>query len=349
VRASIALALLAAVLAVGTASATPPTPIPGYLSDDYATVTVASNASWTGAKPVAKPTPITTFPKSRPELYAPIWASTCTAGAQAVRFKREVWLPGPPNAQGSFVFSVYSDNGLLVNSLAKIDVFVNHKVVFRKRFPRTNTSTTVRVDAAASRTFRFGENSLEVRVEKRATKIACNKGSRSHLGVFFYLTGHFATDLAVPPSGKYDRFKKLDTGESTTQVLILTVGNVGPAWVPDGQFHLSVCCTQLAALNGLRPEQLGRPFKNCKLTESGSQHDLDCGLTNFDPERKGTINFFFGVHAPLTDYGDFKVSVAWSVSPRGVQDLDFKNNQGGAEFTFCGKLSTNPGCKTATG
>ena len=96
--------LIVAALTANAASAAAPSPAPGYLSDDYHAVALASNALMSGAKLVDKSYPVQLAPKAQRESFGPIWTLRCPAAAESVTFSRSVWLPGPPNYGGSFTY-----------------------------------------------------------------------------------------------------------------------------------------------------------------------------------------------------------------------------------------------------
>jgi hypothetical protein len=216
-RGALVLVLMFTVLVPAARSAAP-SPAAGYLSDDYQSVAIASNAFLKGAKVVGRGYPLTFFPKAKPELEVPVWARHCTATAQTVTLTRDLWLPGPPNVDDpQFVFFPVESVGLF-GAVKTIDLIVNGKVVIHMRVPyRSKTAITVPLDAVAQKTFRYGENTFQVRAHKHATAHKCNAGKTSQLGVEFVLTGRIATDLVAGITQSAVVYRKLAPNQIYSQ------------------------------------------------------------------------------------------------------------------------------------
>jgi hypothetical protein len=349
-RLALGLAFVAAAVLTGAAASAPPAPVPGYLSDDLGTLGLASNAAMSGAKIVGTGSQVTLFAKKKPELWAPIWAKSCSAGAQTVTFTREVWLPGPPNISGSFSFVPYLGSSM-AGALSTLDLVVNGKVVAHRHVPAAHTQTSIPIDASAAKAFRYEENTIQVRVHKKATAGACNRSAVTQVAIEFFLQGHIGTDLGENPGR--DEFRKLAPNQSYTQGFNVSFKNNGPAGVAKGIFHLTVCCTpkfllgsSATAATGVAPP--APPLTDCKETDSGTSHTVDCGIANMAPGTSGILGAVFEVVGPPGDYSDFSVSIGWQVVSTGVQDTNTANNTSGIRIYFCGTKSTNPGCKTAS-
>jgi hypothetical protein len=344
--------LLAAALTADVAYSAPPSSAPGYLADDYGTLALASNTDMAPSKVVDKGFPVTVISKPRPELDAPIWAVHCRASAQTATFTRTVWLPGPPNVGGSFEFEPWIGRAEF-GAVTSIDVFVNGQLIVHQRVPAQGGAggprgvVRVPLDAGAMKAFRFEQNTVQVRVSKRATRGRCNtRNPATRVGIQFMLAGHFGTDLALnPPAVVY---YKLDPGHSFYGEASLNFRNDGPGWEPTGKFQVNFIGPPQVVLGsggGLPPP--GPPLTNCQLSDNGVSHVVTCGLSDFAPATAGSLHLFYKVQAPSSDYSDFSVSLQWSIGAGGVQDMNASNNLSNATVFFCGPQSTKPGCQTA--
>ena len=345
--------LLVVALTAQAASAAVPSPAPGYLADDYHALALASSELMSGAKFVDRSYPVRVlFPKARPESGGPIWTFHCPAAAESVKFSRSVWLPGPPNYGGSFTYGTDVGRDEL-GSLTSIDLIVNGEVIVHeplRAYTVGTQGTTQRVSLgpAALKAFRFEQNTVQVRVHKRATRGGCNTANpATRVGVWFTLAGQFETDLALNPPSP-DRYTKLAPNQTFVQSVGVNFHNLGPAWEPNGSFLLNVEGAQQFALgNGLGAPAPSAPLTNCQETDNGLSHSVSCGLSDFAPGTSGLLGVIFKVTAPASDYTDFTVAFGWSISAGAVSDLDSSNNTRSVDWVFCGSRSTKPGCQTA--
>jgi hypothetical protein len=346
--AAVGVLVLTAELTSGGAIAQPPSAAPGYLSDDYGQLVLASNDLMSHAKVVGKAFRVPLFPKAQPELNAPIWTPRCPANAETVKFGRSVWLPGPPNYGGKFTFGAVLGQGEF-GALSTIDLIVDGAVIVHQRLPSGTGYFTVPVSGAALKAFRFGANTIEVRVHKRRTRGQCNTHNRAtQVGVLFRLAGGFQTDLAVNPSPPTSYYK-LAPGKTFTEQVNVHFFNRGPGWEPNGKFQVNVDGAPKFALgSGLVPPP-GPPLTNCQQSDNpnGISHVATCGLSDFAPATEGALSTIIQVTAPSSDYSDFSVGFTWYIGAGAVTDLNSSNNQSYATITLCGSKSTNPGCQTA--
>jgi hypothetical protein len=340
--------MLAGWLMAGVAYSAPPTPVPGYLSDDYRQLALASNDLMSGAKIVGRSYPVQLSPKAgAPEVSAPIWTPRCPASAETVTFSRNVWLPGPPNYGASFTYGA-ALGFREFDAFSTIDLIVNGVQIVHRLMPSQTGYFRVPVDGPALKAFRPEQNLIQVRVLKRATRRPCNTGDpATQLGLVFRLNGQFQTDLAVNPPSQL--FQKLSPGTTSAQQVNVQFRNLGPAWEPNGSFLLNVSGAPDFAIGTLPGP--GPPLTNCQQTDNPAanfSHSVSCGVSNFAPGTEAALSVVFRVKAPSSDYTDFSVAFSWTISAGGVSDLNPANNTSHATITFCGSKSTNPGCQTAS-
>jgi hypothetical protein len=356
-----AVGALGAFACVGSATAPGvPSPAPGYLSDDYGTVFLASSPLMQGAKTVVKPlsgspvNQVTAFPKPKPEPYVFVWAPSCTAAAQTVTFTRDVWLPGPPNLDGQFAYTSYR-LGSFYSSLKTIDLIINGKVIVHQNFPSSGYNTVPLTETAA-KAFKVGENSYEVRVHKAATTGACNAAKSDVVGVEFALSGHITTDLSVAQTDP-TTYRRIGPNETTVQPFVVTMHNLGPSLIVTGTFHITVCCPDQLTLPGSESivaavikEKTGlTPVSGCKLSpQSGQEFWIDCSIAGLAPGATASATALFQVHGPPIDVGDFSTSIGWNVVTTGITDPNYQNNQGGTKVVWCTSKPNDPGCSGAT-
>ncbi len=342
-----ALALGSAVTA-GTASAQPPSPAPGYLADDYSALELGSNQFMSGAKLVGPSKPETDlFPKAHPESSGPIWTFRCTPSAEMVSFSRSMSLPGPPNYGGSFTYGSVLGHSEL-GALTSIQLIVNGDVIVQERMPYQTAYFRVPVNGTALNAFRYGNNTITVRVYKRKTGGGCNTGnSATQVGALFRLKGQFETDLALNPTEPIE-YHKLAPNQTYTQGVIINFRNQGPAWEPGGMFQVNVAGAQYAVLgNGTAAPAPAPPLTNCQASSNGLSQLFQCGLSDFAPDTAGKLGTVFQAKAPAGPYSDFSVIYQDYISAGAITDLDSSNNANSHTWVFCGAQSTKPGCQTA--
>ncbi len=346
--AAVATLTLPAGLTVGEAFAQAPSPAPAYLADDYSGFELGSNQFMSGAKFVGASRPETAlFPKVHPASDGPIWTFRCTSSAEAVKFSRSVWLPGPPNYGGSFTYgSVLGEREL--GALTSIKLIVNGDAIVSERMPYGTAYFSVAVGAATLTAFHYGNNTITVSVHKRKSHGTCNtRNAATQLGVLFRLKGQFETDLAVNPPEPIE-YHKLAPGQSYVQGVNAHFFNRGPAWEPNGMFQVIVTGAQSAVLGSGTVPAPGPPLSNCQVSDNGLSHSFQCGLSDFAPETEGVLGTVFQATAPAGSYTDFTVEYQTYLSAGAVTDLNSANNDTSHEWVFCGPQSTNPGCQTAS-
>jgi hypothetical protein len=355
----VAAGVLGVFACVGSAAGPVPSPAPGYLSDDYGTVFLASNPLMQGTKVVVKPSPgsanqVTAFPKAKPEPYVFVWGPSCTAAAQTVTFTRDVWLPGPPNQQGQFFYTGYRGS-TFYTALKTVDLIVNGKVIVHQNVP-SGGYNTVTLPADAMKAFTVGENSYQVRFHKGDTKGTCNTGPTNNVvGVEFALSGHITTDLSVSLNDP-TVYRHIGTNTTQAESIVVVAHNNGPSMVVNGTFHVTVCCPTALILPpaesniaAIIKEKTGLvTVDGCKLTQSGTSYAIDCSIAGLAPGGTANTSALFRVQGPSVDVGDFNVMISWNVSTTGITDPNTQDNQSGAKIVYCTSKPNDPGCPGAT-
>lgn len=339
--------------------------IPSAYVDDQANWVLLSNAQWragTAHVRVLQTQPV--LVSSLTEKSSVVWAPTCSRGAQQVELTRQVDLPGPPSMVefnlypevfvGASSVPVFKSVELLVNGHTALDVP-------GASLTRPNI-LQLKVPASANQWFRFGENTLDVRVTKGVSKTsstACNRSPTTSLGVAFGLRGTSSADLSV------------SAGKAPVQYVrgsvygfngVFTVHNAGPSAAIGGTFTFGA---QLGFLNGVidtttHTIKAGAPFGLCTATGGPDSGPLSvtCPFAVFPPGATATISLTTLVKIPAdqSPAGVYQIDAGWSIKSftagstySGTSDPNSANDTYSEFINLCGLQATDPKCPAAGG
>jgi hypothetical protein len=356
-----ALAAIVVALAPGPASAPPPggvTP-PHILGEAHAFAATSSRA-WTEttSRRPARETAPGPRPALGPDRSAYVWARTCRPGRQAVRFRREVWLPGPPSNRHSslrgeppFVSVGHWDPDARV--IERFVVRFNGTVVLRAGRARFGTTT---LDPARAGLLRAGMNTIEVIAVKSPGPCRSWNARRTRRvpfrGVWFAVGGHFEADLAVSQEGASVAWSRTPSVR-----LALRVRNAGPAEAPRARFWLQMDPPPgQQRFAGRIWARFGAEGAVGGCVERGPQLDaLECAWPAFAPGAEGTVIVEL-VLIPARAFDRFEVRLSWGVgldpapdAPAGtIVDPEGRNDvRRDVRHVFCGELARVPECLQA--
>ncbi len=232
--------------------------------------------------------------------HAIVWARTCTAAAQTVVFRRDLFMPGPPKN-----FAAFFETPDITHreSVAGVSVLINGRLAltvtaaqFFNGYGRVDIALTT---AKYPKLFIFGLNTVEVKVTKRAQSGsvgACVSSSKTRFGMHFSLSGKFEADLLVPPvPPKYENV--FVTFLNTKHSIILhayapgnyPIQNRGPSGIYRGTFTISIAASSFPGLEIVEVTRKGPEMGPCIVTQFGpSAARIDCKLNRWKAgERPG--------------------------------------------------------------
>src|SRR5204862_745734 len=149
-----------------------------------------------------------------------IWTAKCTPG-EKFTVVRTLQFLGPPSDLTLRV--AYGGNP------ASTEVLVNG----RKLASWRRNVAPPAIGRAQLQLFHEGQNEIEFVVKIESSAGACS-GPTGHKGVWFNLSGEYATDLGVGSSDKKVQYFKADKGRSV--VVRIHLINAGPDLIPEGTF-----------------------------------------------------------------------------------------------------------------
>jgi hypothetical protein len=218
------------------------------------------------------------------------------------------------------------------------------------------------VPVSALKAFKYGANTLTIRVQKAATKrgqpctvpnIQGNAGTLRYVGVLASIYLQFGAVLIALPSQAGKRIVQRKQGAGTSVLVNGTVNsqNNGPSASLSGRVEVSIAgaFNLTVALTSLQGSQFGPPFGTCTFDTVASQtppSSMTCPYSDF---RAGTI-----ARLPVT--GAIKLDnvfpskivrtarLHWIILPdQGNNPTDsIPDNQ--IAFVICGVDATNPVC-----
>ena len=336
-------------------------PFPAYV-DDMGTWVLLSNAQWgTGtahARELRAQPVVLSSPSEKSSL---VWTPTCSNAAQVADFTRQANLPGRPatvsfnlealTLTGASAVPVFKSVELLVNGHTALDVAGSSLI-------RPNL-LELQVPPSANQWFRYGENTLTVRVTKGASRTSspgCNRSSSTLLGVVFGLQGSSAADLSVL-AGKGTQYVR---GSAYQFNGVFTVRNTGPSAAIGGEFSF---LAQIGFLQGvvdtsLRTIKATAPFGSCTATEGivTGRLSVNCPFTLFPPGASATISFTTQVKIPPDEPPSevFDMDVTWGIKSfvtgstyGGTRDPNSANDTYDEQIYVCGPQATDPKCPGA--
>ena len=346
-------AVLTLVAAAG-ANAQAPQP-PGYVGQHFDRFELLSNKHFTNAKQLT-PGMVNNYVGALPgkaEPSAPIWTTRCSAGKQTATFRRTVELLGPPNdAYFNFTHEI-GPRWAGKSPLRTYRVTLNGTLIAAGKVGKVQPGNIQTVLSAAQlQAFRDGANTLEVTVVKAKspkTVRKCNTSTANRVGVTFVMRGNFKADLALvepPPADVYRR-----AGTSNSQIVNLTLRNLGPSIIPYGTFTITTIGADSVVVTGSGPPQasgfppLAPPFSGCAIDDSGkpSTYKVNCLLGRLRGGDPGQVTIAVRREFASTEFTEASTYLSWQIHST-VPDPVSPNNQRLVSIVWCGSQAKSQGC-----
>src|SRR5262249_44075374 len=272
-----------------------------------------------------------------------VWAATCPAGAQTIRLRRTVELPGPVGDVGAFIAPVVAPGF----SITSAELLVNGHTVLRTG-PRGGGFSP---KPGIGRLFRFGDNVVELVATKAPNPkgvTRCNTSSSTKVSLQAAVRGEFATDLALIEPGATDQAVAAPSPHVLGEVHF-TVRNKGPGGAARGRFYYTIALPYTDDVEFLTSQvPAGGPFQQCTSakTRSGPTYEGTCEFANLRAGTSYVLTFKYGSSNSKADR-DAYVVLRWGISMSG-EDLNGANNERLAKVWFCqvGVADDRKSCKT---
>jgi len=293
-----------------------------------------------------------------------VW-SQCHKGLQTVTFSRTVTLPGPP---AQLVFNVFSRVRSQPADEGSAVLLVNGHRIYQTEVYAFSPSNVSLDSAGQHNAFRYGNNTVEMKVTKKAG-VPCTEGSNSEpFGVAWMLQGTSAADLGI--AKKSTTFYR-KTGSAATLYGSVPVRNFGPDEFLGAQFSVS-----LDYAHNLHPDLKGQeavllravspqaPFGMCNgytgpNTKGKAPWLLEYGATEcpaaspVPPNTTANVGFEIqaawenGIDPGYRNWGEYEVTLDVR-STGAMYDPNVGNDSITIHVVLCGKNNNNPGCANAT-
>lgn len=337
-----------------TASADIP-PAPLGLDRDGTAYALLTNSTWKVSEngsgfvpakaviPLASGNPAATSAFDRQER-AYIWAKRCTDSQQVLVFRQTYYLPGPPKTFGVAIEDSTWQTAPSDRAISKTTLIINGATAFSVNGGRA----TVDLGKRYAKLFKSGQNTVEVRVVKRArqgTSIGqCRHGSPERpLGINFNFYGDFEADLWLSKDRNANPviYVRQDPAALGLQIAIRPE-NRGPSAIYKGA--LTINFSSINALSVLQPQSLrttGRGIRGCEVTVPNPLR-IDCELFKMRPGDEPVVKFLLIVDlAP--GYSQVQVSGGATITSP-TRDVKFQTNGWNRTRIFCGPAATDPKC-----
>lgn len=244
-----------------------------------------------------------------------LWAKTCKAGAQEVKFTKRVYLPGTPLAlEGSLV-------SLKNRRMTYMEIDVNGSAVLR-------TGVSVHKKKGKTTGFKLGWNVITVRAAKGRTG-PCNK-STPDTGVYGTLRATFGADVSatIPPPVR---------ATSSSFQIPITVKNNGPSAAMVGNVAFTVGTDKLVTVpdnpnRGILLLLGGAPLTECANFATGG-FSASCALGVLKAGETRTVTAIYAYKDPGGNFSD-KYKISWGAAG-GLPDPKPANDGGSRDQFVC--------------
>jgi hypothetical protein len=355
-------AVACALLLPGRAEAVIPTP--AWLSPSGSHFAVTTTGAWElggaeagGAHAKAKVVHVLdrVYPQSSEAIdrqgRTAVWAPTCLPGAQTIRVRRTVEVPGPPG-KVSAAITPWTTSGFRI---ASASLYVNGQLLAKTRAGGQGGFSPT---ASKVGLFKFGQNTIELVATKApnpAGSPSCNVSARTQLGVFAWVKGDFATDLALvepkPADQAFDASGP-EASSSVTGQINFSVRNKGPGGAARGLFHLTLALpiSPVRAETTFDIDPVGDgPFGKCTYVKSNvATYEATCVFSDFRAGTTQLIRVLYRSAGAKAAAVDVSASVRWNVHLEG-EDTNPSNNERLVKLWFCefGVADGGKSCKLA--
>lgn len=277
-----------------------------------------------------------------------IWASTCTASQQILIFRRTIFMPGPAK---TFAAEFFDNTGSSASNLAvaSVSVRINDKPAFSFTGGTKNIPPTV---ATIPKLFKFGVNTIDVRVVKRAQSGTsfgrCRYGTPPRpLGVYFNMHGEFESDLWLwsDRNTTTEVFVRLEGNAVLPLQFTVSPRNLGLSGVQSGKLttNIQVSNFQEFGIASSTIEVDGDGLYNCKIVErSNFSAKVECDVYRMPPNSQAKLTFFTLLKSHPT------YTTAWVFASTDIysptRDPRPQTNGWRRIRNFCGPAATDPRC-----
>jgi hypothetical protein len=325
--------------------ATPPAPATAlawhalpYLNLGTGAIETGSDGPWIGAQVNrALPTFAIQFPEGDS---SPVWAATCSAHKQTVKFERTVYLLGPPDSL-SFLLTA-AVLGAHAPALTQVRLVINGQTVLEAA--PSDGYVAGEIPASVLSSIGYGASTVQVIVVKPASG-PCNGRSGQQYGVHFTITGHFHADTIASSRPVAGTLSCTATGCHGRAALAFSLTNEGPVELLEPRFDLLLTLAEPHEVSApyFSAVQSGLTGIRCHFNRpTAREYHVYCDWSPFAPAASGTLEFKFPYRVsgasravPISE----RWSDAWSFAPPyGPGSLGASGSQ---TITVCRPMSAN--------
>jgi hypothetical protein len=360
-----AIATLSCVGPTAWAAADPAWKSLSYFEYELYELGIGTNASWTNAHTLPGKREgfvprgfLPSWARDRGEKFDAVWLDDCRAGrSQAASFRRAFYAPGDASLVKGWLS--FADPDPARSGITSARVLLNGIVIAAANGHRKGTNqigAQLNQESelpAARKAFRFGLNTLEIRVKRRAQTPSGSGPPRC--GISFGFRANFVADMELGRSTQsaqqamIPRHAKFAPGASVGARLTAAVRNDGPATSLAGRLVLSVASSMTP--RGVIVQGSGK-FNECAHTVIEKWlYTFECPYVNWQPGEPGALTILLSAIATdAVNYGEQSITVTLSLGGAGGRDAP----PGGIDyapvtFVACGPTATADGCKNPKG
>ena len=341
--------IVAAFHAPGAGAAPPATPV--WLSSEGDRFAVATNGEWLDLEAHGKARVVQVNDRGIVAASDPldrqgkiqIWASTCPRGAQTIRLRRTVELPGPVGDVGAFIAPITGPGF----SISSAELWVNgHRVL-----KTGSRGGAFEPKPVLGTFFKFGENDVELVATKAPNPggvARCNTSEATKVAILAAVRGEFATDLALVEPAPVDQAYAAAGTPHVLGETHFTVRNKGPGGVARGRFYFKIQLPYTDDVEFVQPSvPKSGPFRSCVFSEVKATltYEGSCEFTNFRARDSYVLSFKYGA-SNSKQARNVYVLVRWGISMYGT-DTNGANNERIVRLWFCetGVADDRKSCK----
>jgi hypothetical protein len=280
--------------------------------------------------------------------YGYIWAATCTAAQQTLKFRRSYYLPGRPKTLAASLSDTTFAAAPANRAISSAKIYINGKLAFSAAGAYLNTGSPAALVQA--RYFVFGYNTIDVVVVKRlrnGTYGQCKTSSNPPLplALAFIIQGKYEADLWLSANSSVPQefWKRVGVDENYHQLFVVgvTPKNLGPSGIYRGKLVVNFSGENL--LVELKATISGTGLRNCVVTQpSSSTARMECDIYRMPA---GTsVQASFRAATRIDRKFDVVYTFIRSDATTTTADPQLKTNGWRRYYYFCSKSSTDARC-----
>jgi hypothetical protein len=179
-------------------------------------------------------------------------------------------------------------------------------------------------------------------------------GDPTHVGVELSLSGDFVADASVAQKPA-TLFIKTNPAAVFSIIGVYRFTNNGPSAASVGQLRIAALgqgaivqsASGLVCVPGDPATVKSTGIAGLTFVSTSGSYSIDCSKPDFKPGETETVRVRMSINGTTSDFTEEHLNAGATATMFGPTDPTQTDNQTSTAVTFCGKLSTLPGCAGA--